>query len=173
MLEVFVVFVLLRQLRAGQAAGTPPAQRIPAQTRTLQMFLDVLAAASELLQPGSPAPIALYDLYTPEQCELFRDQWGPPVGPLCTPFIISPVDPSYNCTKHSAFKGWGAVAAAAGQLHQQLQALLSDGTRGSSEPGSQGVWQQLLNSSSLGPAVRAFQAAPADEAAATPTGPAG
>lgn len=170
MLEVFVVFVLLRQLRAGQAAGTPPAQHFPTQTRTLQLFLDVLAAAAELLQPGSPDPIALYDLYTPEQCELFRDLWGP-VGPLCTPFIISPVDPSYNCTKHSAFKGWGGVTAAAGQLHQQLQVLLrSDSTGASSEPGAQGVWQQLLNSSSLGPAVWAFQAATANEAAATPTG---
>jgi hypothetical protein len=177
MLEVFVVFVLLRQLRAGQAAGTPPAQQYPTHTRTLQLFLDVLAAAAEMLQPGSPDPIALNDLYTQEQCELFRELWGP-VGPLCTPFIISPVDPSYNCTKHSAFKGWGGVAAAAGQLYQQLQALLgSDGPVGGSSSGGAvpgtAVWQQLLSSSSLGPAVWAFQAATADAAAASPAGPTG
>jgi hypothetical protein len=182
MWEIFVLHVLhVLHSKLQQAAldGTPPSELYPTQTRTLYLFLDVLHAASQLLRPAAPGstvdPIAVYSLYTREQCELFRGLWGPP-GLLCTPYIISPVDPSYNCTENSPFKGWAAVADAAGGLYgQMIQALSgSSGSNGSSgtgaaavagaaagqDVGSPGggehVWQQLLRGSSLGPAVTAF-----------------
>jgi hypothetical protein len=92
------------------------------------LFMDVLLAASQLLRPtdwGQPAPepIAVTYFYTEEECMLFKGTWGPP-GPLYTPFIIHPADPRYNCNMHSGFCSWGALAEAAGLLHQQMQQLL-------------------------------------------------
>lgn len=176
MWEIFVLHVLHSKLQRAASNGTPPSELYPTQTRTLYLFLDVLHAASQLLRPAAPGstadPIAVYSLYTREQCELFRGLWGPP-GLLCTPYIISPVDPSYNCTENSPFKGWAAVADAAGKLYRQMIQALGGGS-GSSDTataaaadaaagqqvGSAGsgeqVWQQLLRGSSLGPAVGAF-----------------
>lgn len=175
--EVFVLHVFQQRLVKLAAAGASTAHPYGApDVRTLNLFLDVLLAASEQLRPADAdqqqtAPvIAVTFLYSQEELELFRDQWGPP-GPMCTPYIIHPADPSYNCTAYAAFTSWDAVADAAGELHQKLRQLLQrldvdvhHGTASSvaSQGSSMGsgstadVWQQVLANTSLGPAVREF-----------------
>lgn len=86
-----MIFVLQRKLAALKAVGRSASEHYPPHSRTLQLFMDVLQEASQLLLPDSTEVIALYDLYTHDQCELFRELWGP-VGPLCTPYTISPID---------------------------------------------------------------------------------
>jgi hypothetical protein len=166
--EVFVIYVLLQKLNTAKAEGQRPADLYPSHSRTLLLFMQVMEAASRLLHPNSTEIIALYRCYTQQQCELFRDLWGPH-GPLYSPRIINPIDPSFNCTKHSGFTGWAAVAAAAGQLHTQMQQLLQGGTMvadgaaavqqdvGSSSAAMQSAWGQLVQGSSLGHAVAAFR----------------
>jgi hypothetical protein len=171
MWEIIVLYVFEQKLQQAKAARGSAAELYPTTARNLQLFMDVLETASRLLRPGSSDVIALYasERYTAEQCEMFRQLWGP-VGPLNTPYIISPVDPSYNCTKHYIFKEWGAVADAAGELYQQMQAVLhADMAAAAGQPGgssggvaaSSNAWEQLLRSSSLGPAVQAFATATA------------
>ncbi len=168
-----MLYVLRSKLQQAGSEGKQPSELYPTQSRTLYLFLDVMLAASQLLRPAAPGshnpipPIAVYSLYTPQQCELFRKLWGPP-GLLCTPYIISPVDPSYNCTENSPFKGWAAVADAAGQLYRQMSEVLGDSNGTAAAAGGQEgthlavgehAWQQLLRGSSLGPAVSAFMPA--------------
>jgi hypothetical protein len=144
------------------------------QLGAFTLFMDVLLAASERLRPtdwGQPAPepIAVYYFCAKEEYMIFKRNWGP-VGPLYTPYIIHP-DPRYNCVMHSGFAHWRALADAAGLLHQQLQLLLYPqaeevvGLQGnssacaaghsSSSSGSVDVWQQVVDTTSLGHAVRA------------------
>lgn len=179
--EILVLHVFQQRLRQHAASGVSTAHPygVP-DVRVLNLFMDVLHAASESLRPArsnqqEPAPIiAATFLYSQEELGLFKDQWGPP-GPLCTPYIIHPADPSFNCTRHVSFVRWDAVAEAAGELHQKLQQLLqgpdpdlsqvvvsssvcSVGSeisrvgRGSTAD----VWHQVLAHTTLGPAVKVF-----------------
>jgi hypothetical protein len=170
--EVLVIYVLLQKLAAAKAAGQRPSDLYPPHCRTLVLFMHVMEAASTLLHPASPEAVALYMQYTKEQCELFRGLWGPH-GPLYSPRIINPVDPSFNCTKHSSFTGWAAVAAAAGQLHTQMMQLLKGGAFGadaaaavgqgvgsSSGAPTQSAWDRLVEGSFLSFAVAAFSLLP-------------
>jgi hypothetical protein len=149
-LETFVVFVLEQQLQQGLADR----YRYGNGLKELNLFMDVLEAASTLLRPslGTSAqllkPICVTHLYTAEEAELFRGCWGP--AALYSPFILHPVDPSYNCTLHTESDSWGALADAAQLLHGHLQQLLqqSDG-----DP-----WGAVLVSTTLGRAVKAFEA---------------
>jgi len=165
--EIYVLYVLQQRLQQAKAAGTAAQEVYPSGRRQLKLFLDVLEAASKLLQHTSTEPIMLpppcgYGSCSPEECQqLFQKVWGP-VGRLYTPFIISPVDPSYNCTANTPFKGWGKVADAAGQLHRQIQDALKqagaghDGGTSSAGRAAGDAWQWLLSNSSLGAAVNAF-----------------
>lgn len=165
--EIFVMYVLQQRLQQAKAAGTAAQEVYPSGRRQLQLFIDVLEAASKLLQHTSTEPIMLpppcsYGSCSPQECQqLFQKLWGP-VGQLFTPFIISPVDPSYNCTINTPFKGWGKVADAAGQLHMQIQHALKQAGGGQDGAGSSAgsaageAWQWLLSNSSLGAAVNAF-----------------
>lgn len=175
--EVLVIYVLNQKLQECKHSNTSAAAVYSrGGIREISLFLDVLKAAAVLLRPASPegqgqvCPIALHDWYTAEDCELFRGTWGPP-GRLYTPFLIHPVDPSYNCTAHSSFKNWSVIADEAGSLHDKLQMLVeqlaavgSDGPGGCSvsrSSDSADIWHQVLDTTTLGPAVRAFAAAAA------------
>lgn len=171
--EIFVLFVLERRLKQCRAEGQAAAV-YSMELGAFTLFMDVLLAASQLLRPTDwgqpdPEPIAVTYFYTAEDCQLFRRTWGPS-APLYTPFIIHPADPRYNCTMHSGFSNWGAVADAAGLLHQQLQQLLypqglvwpqgsacaaGGSSSGSGSGGGVDVWQRVVDTTSLGPAVRA------------------
>jgi hypothetical protein len=157
--EIFVLYAFERRLKQCRDEGASTAV-YSMQLGALTLFMDVLPAACERLHPtdgGQPAPepIAVYKFYTEDECMLFRCNWGP-VGPLYTPYIIHP-DPRYNSVMHTGFCSWGALADAAGLLHEQLQQLLyrqdqgvvglegSDyAAGGSSRSGSVDVWQLLL-----------------------------
>lgn len=164
--EIFVLYVLQQNLQQNLLQDNNPLLN---GNREINLFMAVLEAASRLLRPSSTEVIVLYrpfSLYTREECDLSKELWGP-ASPLFRPYIISPVDPSYNCTKHSVFKQWEAVADAAGQLYHQMQGVLEGpagmlAERGCSSAGEAAVttdaWQQLLSSSTLGPAVQAFAA---------------
>jgi len=159
--EVFVIFVLKQKLEqytaeyAGMSAQATARYSTGGQ-RELNLFMDVLQAASELLQPAGkdgqsePAPIALTVFYTPDECELFRSHWGPP-SPLHLPYLVHPADPSFNCRHQGRFKDWEALDD--GRLHGQLQEVLQQGQ----QPGDADAWQLVLSRTSLGPAVRAFE----------------
>jgi hypothetical protein len=147
--EIFVLFVLERQLAAGGLYD-------PA--KPLQLLIDVMAEASQLLRTGSVEPIVVPLYYSEAEAKCCEGLWGG-VG-LCTPFIINPVDPTYNCTAHHAFCYWDIVAEEAGELHRRLvaacqlskqQCNISDST---AEHGCS--WKQLVQGSSLGRACGAF-----------------
>lgn len=161
--EIFVIFVLKQKLEQFTAAHANLSAEATARystggQRELNLFMDVLQAASELLHPAvkdgqsEPAPIALTEFYTADECELFRSNWGPP-SPLHLPLIIHPADPSFNCGHQGRFKDWEALASAAGRLHGQLQEVLQQGQ----QPGDVDAWQLVLSRTSLGAAVRAFE----------------
>ena len=167
--EIFVLFVLERQLKQCRDESASAAV-YSMHLGPLTLFMDVLLAASQLLrhtgwdQP-EPGPIAVYYFFTEEECTLFRRNWGP-VGPLYTPYIIHPADPRYNCVMHAGFARWGALADEAGLLHQQMQQLLypqDEGVVGvggnarvaGGSSGSGDVWQLIVDTTSLGAAVRA------------------
>lgn len=127
-LETLVMYVFEQQCETGAEAV---ARYSTGSMRELHLFLDVLLAASQLLRTSGSssggsskaAPIALSLFYTADECELFRGLWDVP-DRQCTPYIIHPADPSFNCTAHCFFKAWDALADFAGNLHQQLQAAL-------------------------------------------------
>jgi hypothetical protein len=175
--EVFVLWVLQQRSRQGRKYE---------QARPLQLFMDVMQAAAQHLRcsdyelppptyqqpPGQTQqqqqygqePIILEVYYSRAQALLpsFSALWG--CGPLYRPAIIHPVDPCYNCTAWQPFRDWDALAAAAGELHAQLQAAMEGGgeeeAAGGGAGGSGGnAWQQLCSNSSctLGAAVRAFE----------------
>lgn len=158
--EVFVWCVFEQRLQQcrdeGRSAGVYSMQLGP-----LTLFMDVLLATTQLLLPtdrgqAPPEPIAVYYHYTAAQCQLFRRTWGP-AEPRCTPYIILPSDPRYNCRMHANFNDWEALADDAGLLHHGLQCLL----QGNGKVGVQGslvdVWQLAVDNTSLGRAVKAGQ----------------
>lgn len=155
--EIVVIYVLRQRLgelkRQGkQLSDVEFRQYSLGGVRELSLFIDVLSAASTLLRPGQQrSVVALTDFYSLEECELFRDVWGSPAE--YTPFILHPGDPSYNLTMHSQLtkQQWEALADAAGELHGQLLGFLRGGAGGCDD-----VWQAVLDSTSLGPAVKAF-----------------
>jgi hypothetical protein len=140
----------------------------------MQLFMDVLLAASQRLrytqqQPANPQqqqqcddvdePIILELYYSRRQAlqPAFSQLWG--TGRLYRPAIINPVDPSYNCTAWQPFRQWDELAAAAGDLHGQLQAALEGRERGGAGGSSAGTaLEQLCRDSSctLNAAVEAF-----------------
>jgi len=178
--EVLVIYVLNQQLQECKQSNTSAAAVYSrGGIREITLFLDVLKAAAALLRPASPVgqeqvcPIPLHEWYTAEECELFRGAWGPP-GQLYTPFTIHPADPSYNCTAHSSFKNWSVIADEAGSLHNKLQMLVEQLAVGADGPGdssvsrscdSPDIWQRVLDTTTLGPAVRAFAADGDDQTA--------
>lgn len=139
--EILVMVVFEVQCQLGPDAV---ARYSTGGMREFHLFMDVLLAASQRLRPAdsshsTPAePIALYLYYTKEDCALFRPLWtvDEPAGRQCTPIIIHPADPSFNCTAHSVFTKWDELADFTGQLHQQLQAAL-DGTSEQAEEAAQ------------------------------------
>jgi hypothetical protein len=176
--EVFVLWVLEQRSRQGRRYE---------QARPLQLFMDVMQAAAQHLRcsdyelppsthqqpPGQTQqqqqqqqcgaePIILEVYYSRAQALLpsFSGLWG--CGPLYRPAIIHPVDPCYNCTAWQPFRDWDGLAAAAGQLHAQLQDAMEGGP-GAGEAGAGGsggnAWQRLCGDSSctLGAAVRDFE----------------
>jgi hypothetical protein len=124
--ETFVMYVFEQQCESGAEVV---ARYSTGSMRELHLFLDVLLAASHLLRTSTPAsssmaaPITLSLYYTAAECELFRGLWDVPEC-VCTPYIIHPADPSFNCTAHGFFRSWDALADFLGDLHQQLQAAL-------------------------------------------------
>jgi hypothetical protein len=96
--------------------------------------------------------------YTVEQAQQFRKAWGS--GRMHTPYIINPVDPTFNCTIMQPFRAWDATAEAAAQLHAQLVEALDNGTSAAANCsdgcGSGDMWQHLLSSSTLGPVWNEF-----------------
>ncbi|WIA32285.1 hypothetical protein OEZ86_003131 [Tetradesmus obliquus] len=171
--EVFVLYVLEQQTQRGCRYD---------QSRPLELFMDVMQAAPQLLRCSGPPgttqqaadpqqqqqqqqqeqqqqeqqePIILELYYTKQQALLFRHLWGE--GPLYRPFIINPVDPTYNCTRFQLFRQWDELAAAAGALHKQLKEAL----QGRDRAGAAGstAWEVLCGDSSctLGAAVEAFR----------------
>jgi hypothetical protein len=171
--ETFVLDVLEQRLKQCRDEGMSAAV-YSMHLGPLTLFMDLLLAASQKLRPTpagvpAPEPIAIYYNYTAEECALFRDNWGP-VGPLYTPFIMNPADMRQNYNMHTGFCGLDAVADAAGELHKQMQQLLypqdeaavglggSSGTADGSSSSSVDVWQQIVETTSLGYAVRAATA---------------
>jgi hypothetical protein len=148
-----VLFVLQQHAAAGTYYH---------QSQPLALFLAVLQEASQLLRTGDPEEAlqraVILDMscihpdgYTVEEALQYRPAWGS--GRLFTPYIINPVDPTYNCTIMQPFRAWDAVADAAGQLHGRLvEALESD----AGVEVRDYVWQRLLSSSTLGPVWNAF-----------------
>ncbi|WIA12144.1 hypothetical protein OEZ85_012217 [Tetradesmus obliquus] len=165
--ELFVLYVLEQQTQHGCVYD-------PGQP--LELFMDVMHAASQRLRCSDPPeqqqqqqqqqqqgePIILDLYYTKQQALLpaITQCWG--TGPLYRPAIINPVDPTYNCTAWQPFRQWDELAAAAGELHKQLQQALEGrgraGAAGSSGGGST-AWEALCRGSSctLGAAVEAFE----------------
>lgn len=140
--EIFVVYVLEQKLDQGKTyhPGQP-----------LELFLDVLHEASQLLRSSMKKSeaiiVPLY--YTREQAlmNVFQEEWGEDGCPYA-PYIISPVDPSYNCNENAAFRDYDALADAAGQLYGQVnlaKAVPKD-------------WQWLCQNSTLGPVAAEFAA---------------
>ncbi|KAF6256054.1 hypothetical protein COO60DRAFT_1640999 [Scenedesmus sp. NREL 46B-D3] len=158
--EVFVLYVL--EQRTQQ-------RRLYEQQRPLELFMDVLLAASQLLRCTPPPstdqqapdaqqqqqqlqcePIILEVYYSKQQALLpsFSRLWGS--GRLYRPAIINPVDPSYNCTAWQPFRQWDELAAAAGDL-----ACAAAGELGGTGRGWRG-WRRD-SSCTLGAAVEAFK----------------
>eukprot|EP00775_Hariotina_reticulata_P003773 gene3773-4032_t len=147
--EIFVLFVLERQ-QAKEVLYDP--------AKPLQLFIDVMDAASQLLRQGSVEPVVVSLYYSEAEAKCCESLWGG-VG-LCTPYIINPVDPTYNCTAHHSFCDWNTVADEARDLHsgllaacklsQQQYRIMGD----AAEYGSS--WVQLVEGSSLCRARAAF-----------------
>ena len=160
--EVFVVYVLEQRLMQHKRDAGASARQLYAHgpAGECALFMDVLLAASQLLRPSAAAdtqpakPIAVTHFYTEQQCEWFRHCWGAgEVQSSCTPFIIHPADPSYNC-KLTGFEQWGALADAAGELHQQMQQLMQQQGGGDGDAAGD-AWEAVVASTTLGRAVDA------------------
>jgi hypothetical protein len=166
--EILVLFVL--QQHAAQ--GTFYHQADP-----LALFMAVLHDASALLRSGTAdealeRAVILYmsDVYpgggSVEEALRFKQSWGS--GWVHTPYIINPVDPTYNCTIMQPFRAWDAVADAAGQLYTRLSQAIEGaqcgGASGGEGSGGSGqgdsVWQHVLSSSTLRPVWDAFHPGP-------------
>lgn len=126
--EIFVLYVLQQQtlLKAAKGDGYD-------QSKPLELFMDVLQQASVILRTTSSTEealaraIMLDHYYTRQEAQqpVFQQLWGE--GELYIPYIINPVDPTYNCTAMQPFRYWNELAAAAGQLHQQLDVGMQGG----------------------------------------------
>uniref|UniRef100_A0A383VMG0 Uncharacterized protein n=1 Tax=Tetradesmus obliquus TaxID=3088 RepID=A0A383VMG0_TETOB len=139
----------------------------------------VLSAASLLLRTGEAEEAlkraVVLDMsrvypggYTMEETMQFRDAWGS--EQLNTPYIINPVDPTFNCTEWQAFREWDIAAEAAKKLHAQLADALAGGSAlaaaaaaageggdGCDECADDGdMWKRLLRISTLGAVWDAF-----------------
>jgi hypothetical protein len=170
MWEILVLFVL--QQYAAQRTFFH-------QKDPLALFMAVLQEASTLLRTGTAdeavARAVILDMSSvyPGGCSVeaalrFSQSWGS--GRVHTPYIINPVDPTFNCTIMQPFRAWDAVADAAGQLYAQLAQAIEGagggGEVGSGEDGGGGtatgsgqgesVWRHVLSSSTLGPVWNAF-----------------
>jgi hypothetical protein len=152
-LQIIVIWVFENKLQQSQGRAAPyPHGRIG----EFLLFKEVLLKMSQRLHPVSGEadseslePIMLPSLYSAEQCKKFRRCWGD--GDVATPFIIHPADPSCNCVEQTTFRQWGVLADAAGQLHQQLVQALQP------HSGTGNVWEEVVKTSTLGPAVKAFR----------------
>jgi hypothetical protein len=167
MWEILVLFVLQQHA----AEGIYYFQNDP-----LALFMAVLREASTLLRSGDAdealARAVILDMSsvypggcTVEEALRFSQSWGS--GRVHTPYIINPVDPTFNCTIMQPFRAWDAVADATGQLHTQLVQATASADVGDGEAGGGGVeggsdcqpgdgWQRLMSSSTLGPVWDAF-----------------
>ncbi|KAF6266624.1 hypothetical protein COO60DRAFT_6714 [Scenedesmus sp. NREL 46B-D3] len=167
--EILVLYVLQRRAADGMFF---------AQSCPLNLFMAVLQAASELLRTAGDAHEArqravILDMsgvhpegYTKEQALTYEHSWGS--GRVHTPYIINPVDPTFNCTIMQPFRAWDAVAEAAGQLHAQLMRAIVDvhgGGGGDRDDGAGDDAMQhveaggmgVLSSTTLGPVWDAFR----------------
>lgn len=136
--EIFVVYVLEQGLKQGKRYT---------QADPLQLLLDVLSSASKQLRSSmqKSEAIILEVFYTYEQAMQFHEEWGDDGCPYA-PYVISPVDPTYNCTENAAFRHYDALADAAGALHESL-CIAQHIACG---------WQWLCVNSTLGPVVAAY-----------------
>jgi hypothetical protein len=153
--EILVLFVLQEHAAAGTFYH---------QSEPLALFMAVLKEASELLRTGDADEALIRAVvldmscvhkggFTVEQALQFRKAWGS--GRMHTPYIINPVDPTFNCTIMQPFRAWDATAEAAAQLHAQLVEALENSDGG----GSGDVWQHVLSSTTLKPVWDTFRPA--------------
>jgi hypothetical protein len=168
MWEILVLYVL--QQHAAQ--GTFYHQADP-----LALFMAVLHAAATLLHSGTAEEAleraVILDMsgvypggYSVEEALRFSQSWGS--GGVHTPYIINPVDPTYNCTAMQPFRVWDDVADAAGQLYAALTQAIEgaggcEGSGGGSSGQGESVWRYVLSCSTLGPVWDAFH--PGDQKA--------
>jgi hypothetical protein len=151
-------------------SAAPALAQLPRPFRSLALFMAVMEAAAARLRTSAdgarPAPILVQRAYSLADAEGFRRQWGE--GALCTPIILDPADPSHNCTIHCRFRDWDVLADGCRGVSAQLLAAVRGGgaAAGQQQEAAQqaesqaapDAWQQLLDASTLGPAVSAFLA---------------
>eukprot|EP00877_Chromochloris_zofingiensis_P010144 jgi/Chrzof1/5383/Cz16g00240.t1 len=124
-------------------------QQYPADTvrSAYELFLAALQYTSRMLTPSNEEPVLLErQYYSRDDAVACERHWG--CHELYRPFIIHPVDASYNINAYCKFVGWQQLADAAGELYNLLSS--------SADCCCEEQWQQLIIRSSLQPAVQHF-----------------